>query len=183
MYGLVNKGLQELLIARFGEATWEKIKAHAKIEEELFISNESYPDSLTYSLVSSACAVTFIRADELLFAFGEYWVMQTGRISYGALFDAAGKTLPEFLNNLPNFHTRVKMMFPKLEPPKFKIANQTPSSLELHYVTHRPGLTDFVRGLISGLGRSFRTEVRSSLISSKSSGAEHDVFLIEWTPQ
>ena len=180
MYGLVNKGLQEILTARFGEATWLKIKAHAGVTDELFISSESYPDEITYKLVAAANSITFTPVDELLFEFGEYWVMQTGRISYGALFDAAGKTFPDFLKNLPNFHTRVKMMFPKLEPPRFRVENMTDSSLELHYITHRHGLTDFVRGLISGLGRSFRTEVQCSLMASKANGAEHDVFMIKW---
>ncbi len=180
MYGLVNKGLQGLLVERFGQATWEKIKSHAGVTEELFISSESYPDEITYQLVGSATSVTGAPVDQLLFEFGEYWVLQTGRASYGALFEAAGKTLPEFLRNLPDFHTRVKMMFPKLEPPKFRVENPGDSSLELHYITHRPGLTDFVRGLISGLGKSFRTEVKCSVVASKLGGSDHDVFLIEW---
>ncbi len=179
MYGLVNKGLQEILTARFGEATWLKIRAHAGVTDELFISSESYPDEVTDELVAAANCITLTPVDELLFGFGEYWVMQTGRISYGALFDAAGKTVPDFLRNLPNFHTRVKMMFPKLEPPRFRVESITDSSLELHYLTHRPGFTEFVRGVISGLERSFRTEVQCSLTASKANGADHDVFMIK----
>ena len=39
---------------------------------------------------------------------------------------------------------------------------------------------EFVRGLLSGLGRKFGTPVRTTLMRSKAEGADHDVFLVEW---
>ena len=53
--------------------------------------------------------------------------------------------------------------------------------MHLHYFTHRAGLTSFVKGLLSGLGKKFGTPVRSSLLQSKDAGADHDAFLVEWT--
>ena len=38
MYGLVNRGIEELVCTHFSEETWEAIKAHARINHEAFIT-------------------------------------------------------------------------------------------------------------------------------------------------
>lgn len=180
MYGLVNKAVQEMVIHRHGQSVWEDVKSRAGVEEELFLSSEPYPDEVTYRLVQAASEITGTPAHAILFAFGEHWVLHTARQGYGALLDAGGESLPEFLANLPNFHTRIAMIFPRLNPPRFQVTALSAHSLHLHYFTHRPGLAPFVEGLLSGLGRKFGTPVTSRLIESKSEGADHDVFLVEW---
>ena len=54
MYGMVNKAIADLVCSGFGEDKWEEIKAKAAIDIDFFISNESYPDEITYKLVGSA---------------------------------------------------------------------------------------------------------------------------------
>ena len=117
MYGLVNKAVEEMVKRGFGPEAWEQVKAKANVEEAVFISNEPYPDELTFRLVHAASEVTGIKPDDILFSFGEHWITHTSRHGYGALMDAGGKTLPEFLINLPHFHTRIALIFPKLRPP------------------------------------------------------------------
>jgi hypothetical protein len=51
----------------------------------------------------------------------------------------------------------------------------------LHYFTHRPGLADFVVGLVQGLGKMFSTPAEARLIESKAEGADHDIFHVTWT--
>lgn len=180
MYGLVNKAVQEMVTNLYGEGMWEKVRERAGVEAELFLSNEAYPDEVTYRLVAAASELSGVAAEQILFAFGEHWVLHTARHGYGSLMDAAGKSLAEFLRNLPNFHTRIAMIFPKLSPPRFEVSDETAGSLHLHYFTHRPGLTEFVRGLLAGLGSKYGTPVRSTLVRSKADGADHDEFFVEW---
>lgn len=180
MYGMVNKAVEEMVVSRFGQDTWEKIKARAGIEIDVFISNDPYPDDITYRLVGAASEVLKLPADKILEAFGEHWVLHTAREGYGSLMKAGGKTLRDFLINLPNFHTRVTMIFPKLQPPKFTCTDICDTSLNLHYQTHRPGLTPFAVGLIQGLGKMFNTAVKITVLQSTATGATHDVFHIEW---
>ena len=51
MYGLVNKAVEGLVVSNFGEETWEQIKGRASVDIDMFISNDSYPDSITYDLL------------------------------------------------------------------------------------------------------------------------------------
>jgi hypothetical protein len=182
MYGMVNKAVEDMVCMHHGEAVWEQIKAKAGVDVEVFFGNEAYPDEITYKLVAAGSEVLNLPPEAILEAFGEHWVLRTAQQSYGSLMRAAGKSLPEFFANLPNFHTRVSMIFPKLQPPRFKTSEVTDRSLKLHYFSHRPGLTPFVVGLLQGLGKMFKTPVKVQLLESKAQGADHDVFYAEWGP-
>lgn len=182
MYGLVNKAVEEMVCLHHGEEAWEKIKAAAGVDVDVFMSNEAYPDDVTYRLVGAASEVLGVSVERILFGFGEHWVLHTARDAYGGLLQAAGKTLPEFLQNLPDFHSRVSMIFPDLRPPQFSCSDIGPDSLRLHYRSHRKGLAPFVIGLISGLGKMFDTPVTARRVESVDDGADHDVFLLSWPP-
>lgn len=177
---MVNKSVEEMIIAAHGEGQWREIKRRAGVTEEIFISNEGYPDDLTYRLVGAASELLKLPPVDILRGFGEHWVLHTAQHGYGHLMQAGGKTLGEFLVNLPQFHDRVILLYPKLQPPRFAVTDVTPQSLRLHYYSTREGLTHFVEGLISGLGKLYNTPARSSLQQSRADGADHDVFLIEW---
>ncbi len=181
MYGLVNKAVEELVVTGFGEDKWEAIKEKAGVDVDVFISNECYPDEMTYKLVGAAVEVLGLPSETILNALGEHWVFKTAATSYGPMMKSGGKTLKEFLLNLPNFHTRVAMIYPKLEPPRFQCTDVTEDGLHLHYFSHRAGLTAFVTGLLSGLGKLYETPCTSTVLERKDQGADHDVFAVSWT--
>lgn len=180
MYGLVNKAIEELVVTNFGEDKWELIKQKAGVEVDVFVSNSAYPDAMTYDLVGAASEVLGAPASSILIAFGEHWVLKTAATSYGAMMRAGGTSLKEFLVNLPNFHTRVQMIYPKLQPPRFECSEIREDSLHLHYFTHRQGLTDFVIGLVQGLGKLYSTPATARVIATKAAGNDHDVFEVSW---
>ena len=182
MYGMINKAVEDMVCLHHGAAVWEKIKAQAGVEVEVFMSNESYTDDITYNLIRAASEVLQLSTEQILLGFGEHWVLHTAEEGYGALMQAAGRTLPEFMRNLPNFHSRVTMIFPKLKPPHFECTDITGDSLRLHYYSHRPGLAPFVIGLMQGLGKKFKTPVTVRQMAAKAQGADHDVFEVNWTP-
>lgn len=180
MYGMVNKAVEEMVVAAHGETVWLDIRRRAGVTEEVFISNEGYPDEITYRLVDAASEVMQLPPQKILHAFGEHWVLHTARKGYGHMLAAGGSTIADFLCNLPRFHDRLALQLPKLVPPRFEVTDRTPRSLHLHYITHRNGLTPFVEGILSGLGQMFATPVTVTLIEPRGPGAGHDVFLVEW---
>ena len=159
MYGLINKAVEGLVRSKFGDATWDRIRTRAGLPDEPFISMEQYDDKTTYDLVGAASAELGAPAEAILEEFGVYWVKYTGEAGYGELMKGAGKTLPEFLKNLDQMHTRIKLSFPHLAPPSFRVSDETASSLKLHYYSKRPGLAPLVVGLLRGLGDRFDVDV------------------------
>jgi hypothetical protein len=144
------------------------------------VSNEAYDDALTYRLVAAASEVLSLPPREVLFRFGQYWVLTTAREGYGELLDATGRTFPEFLRNLPSFHTRVVLLLPKLRPPTFTILEETDHSRRLRYESDRAGLAPFVEGLLSGLAQLYMARLEVSHVVRKDDGAACDEFVVRW---
>ena len=93
---------------------------------------------------------------------------------------AGGSSLKDFLINLPNFHSRVMLMYPNITPPEFKVTDMEESNLNLHYYSTREGLSDFVVGLLQGLSILFDTKAQITIVESRDKGDDHEVFNINW---
>jgi hypothetical protein len=180
MYGIVNKAIEELISENYGIEKWTTIRKASGVEVEFFLSNEAYDDEVTYKLANSAARELNLTVDEVLEAFGEWWILRTSQEKYGKLMHAGGRNLREFLINLPNFHNRISLIYPKLAPPEFKVTDQTDSTLNLHYYSGRPGLKNFVRGLVVGLGKMYKEEINIELLTCRESGSDHEIFKISW---
>jgi hypothetical protein len=178
MYGLVNAAVQELVQSRFGDAKWEEIKKRAGVDIDLFSRMEQYPDALTYRLVAAASQVLGIPPDDVMIAFGEFWVLYTGKEGYGHLFDLAGNSLREFLFNLDNLHTRVGQNFAHLRPPSFRFDVVSDDVLRMHYLSERHGLCPMVIGLLNGLAKRFHAEVAIDHPVCSRRGAAHCEFIL-----
>lgn len=180
MYGIVNKAIQDLVTENFGAQKWENVLERSGIEEDFFISSEAYDDDITFKLAIAVSEEMNMTVSEVLIAFGEWWVVRTTTEKYGGLMQSGGNNLREFLMNLPLFHNRVMLIYPKLTPPEFKISHILENSINLHYFSKRVGLQEFVRGLIQGLGIMFNTPTKIELLQTRDSGESHEVFKVSW---
>ncbi|MFM6925359.1 MAG: heme NO-binding domain-containing protein [Ferruginibacter sp.] len=180
MYGIVNKAIEDLVKTNFGEHTWDAVKKRSGIDIDYFLSSEPYDDAITYKLAGAVSEEMSIPVGEVLEAFGEWWILKTGKEKYGGLMEAGGKNLQEFLINLPLFHNRIMLIYPKLTPPEFKISDIEEASIHIHYFSKREGLQEFVRGLLQGLGKMYNTPVDIKLIESRDDGKDHEIFKVSW---
>ncbi len=180
MYGIVNKAIEDLVIANFGEEKWEAVKEHSGIDIDFFISNEPYDDEISFKLARAVSEVMNIPDSAVLQSFGEWWILKTGKEKYGGLMEAGGHSLREFLINLPIFHSRIMLIYPKLTPPEFKVSHIEERSIQVHYFSKRNGLQEFVRGLFTGLGKMYNTPTAVELIQSRDDGSDHEIFKVSW---
>ena len=180
MYGLVNIALRDLLCEEHGVDAWQQICVTAGLEDDRFLSIASYPDALTYRLVHAAVAVLGVDQAELLRAFGRHWLLRTAQDSYSELLAAHGDDFLEFMQNLPDFHTRVQLVFPKLKPPEFTCTPLGERCLALRYESRREGLAPFLVGILEGLGQRFRKQLKIELAEARKPGTHHDVFHVSW---
>lgn len=160
MYGLVNRAIEELVIATAGKETWNRVKQQAGVTEATFISMHPYPDEMTYSLVGAASEILEVDAAELLRGFGKHWILFTANEGYGSLLDMAGDTLRDFLMNLDALHARLGMSMPDLQPPSFRVRDGEDGQLTLLYYSERDGLAPMVVGLLEGLGERFSVDLK-----------------------
>lgn len=180
MYGIINKSMEELVTANFGAAKWEAIVKRSGVGIDFFLSNEAYDDSITYQLAGAIAAEMELPLEKVLFLFGEWWILKTTSEKYGTMLQSGGNSLKEFLVNLPAFHNRIMLIYPKLTPPEFKTSDITENSIQVHYYSKREGLKDFVHGLLSGLAKLFSTDADITLLSSREEGHDHETFKVSW---
>lgn len=180
MYGIVNKSIQDLITETFGEDKWEAVKEKSAVDVEFFLSNEPYDDDITYKLAGAAAEVLGISVEEVLQTFGEWWVLKTGKEKFGGLMEVGGNSLKEFLVNLPLFHNRIMLMYPKSTPPEFKVSDIEENSIYVHYHSKREGLQEFVRGLMSGLAKMYEVDADVELIQSRNDGSSHEIYKVSW---
>ncbi len=77
MKGIINKGIQELVEAKFGAEAWGKVKELAKCEKPFFSASEDYPDQMTLDLANATSEVSGLPLQTVLFEFGKFRVSNT----------------------------------------------------------------------------------------------------------
>ena len=68
------------------------------------------------------------------------------------------------------------MTFDNLNPPSFQCQELDAETIKISCFLERPGLTHFVVGLLSGLGKHFQEDVNIEILATKADGAVSDDF-------
>ena len=91
---------------------------------------------------------------------------------------SGGDNFIDFIVNLPNFHSRVMLIYADIKPPEFIVEKVSENKIMLHYFSTRQGLTDFMFGLIQGLGEFYNTPISIIMAADRRNGDEHDIYEI-----
>jgi hypothetical protein len=183
MYGLVNRAIQQMVTTHHGEEVWQRIKERADLQDlDFFSTYQAYPDDVTHRLVAAATEELGLTGDQIMQAFGEYWIAYTATEGYEQLLESTGDTLPEFLDHLDNLHARAALAFPELQPPSFRCEHSADASMQLEYRSKRRGLAPMVTGLLHGLGKRFRTPLAVDQVASRDRGDATDLFHVRLSP-
>lgn len=180
MYGLVNRAVKQVVIENGGDDAWLRVTDKVGYHSIDFVSNEGYPDSLTYDLIAAATAVLGVSSEVFLHELGIHYILTTARVGYGALLEAAGHDIESFLCNLPTMHARIKLIFPHLDPPEFVVTDRDTEHVTLQYFSSRDGLAPFIHGLLIGVGQRYNKALTINQTQYRSE-CGHDTFTTSWT--
>ncbi len=172
MKGIINKGIQELVEAKFGDQAWHKVMELAKCEEHFFSASEDYPDQLTLDLASAAAQVSGLPLETVLVEFGKFWVTNTAPRTYPTFFKLAGTSAREFLLSMGKVHDQVTRSVPNARPPRFDYEELPNARLLIHYRSERR-LCAVLRGLIMGVGLHLGEELQVRETACANQGAPH----------
>lgn len=115
MFGWINDCTESLVCSAFGEDAWHKIKEKAgcTVEDGGFLRYQYYKDSETVDLVLAASEVLNITVDEVLHAFGDYFVSYVKDNGYANVLECLGSSLRDWLSNLNTLHDHLQASYPK----------------------------------------------------------------------
>ena len=151
MYGMIHTAAREMVVSELGQDTWDRIKDHHNLQEDLFVSGEVYDDQVTYALIDTIAEETQLEKAEVLKRFGEFWIKYTAASSYNAVYKMYGKDLFSFLENLNRMHGALEATLPKAQTPTFECMGRSEKQIEILYCSKRQGLEAIVIGLFEGL--------------------------------
>ncbi|MCX5640054.1 MAG: heme NO-binding domain-containing protein [Planctomycetota bacterium] len=180
MLGMVNHALQEMVVERYGEETWAAICADAGVSEPVFVIMRAYPDQMTFDLAAAVARRLDITLPEALHAFGHFWMVYAERQPWGKVMHSMGATVREMLPALDALHARIALTFPGVNMPQFRTETLLGGGMRVEYISTRSGLAPFVHGVLEGLGAMYGEAIEVTQVESRESGAEHDVFLVEF---
>jgi len=154
MYGIINQSIQELILKEFGEETWLRILNKSGVDVAEFQNHEVYDDSYTYKLAGAISEILDTKLENVLKMFGEFWIIEISQKKYPSMMATGGSSFKEFMLNLPTFHNRVYLTYPKLIAPEFKVREDN-DSLLVEYHSAREGLAPLMEGMLIGITKMF----------------------------
>jgi len=165
MKGVIVLSLKEMVQNRFGEGKWKEALKQAGIEKEpIVLPQTDVEDGIELNVVKSLCNVLSLPLQELADAFGDYWVNVYSQRIYSNYYKRA-KTAREFLMMMDSVHTDLTKSMPNAHPPKFKYETPDEKRLIMTYISDR-GLIDFMVGLIKGVGRFYKEDLKVKKIGN-----------------
>jgi Haem-NO-binding len=166
MFGWINDCTECLVLSKFGQETWHQIKAKAncQVEDGGFLRYKYYPDSDTVELVVAASEVLGISVDDVLHAFGDYFIDYVQDNGYSNVLECLGTNLRDWLSNLNSLHDHLQASYPKgFVAPIFwseddgkEEAGNVDGAILVHYFSHRGSLlVPLVVGCIKKLAKVY----------------------------
>lgn len=179
MYGLVNRAIEQLVVSQKGPDAWAHVCQVAGWPDEGFVALQPYDDGVTYRLVAAVSQEFDMPPDQVLRAFGEYWILYTAEQGYGDMLNSCGTNLRDFLRGLNQLHVRIETTMRNVRPPNFEVIDLAPNLMELTYESEREGLAPMVEGLLTGLAKRFGQRIDVKHVSARATGVPRDVFHIQ----
>uniref|UniRef100_A0A672I5Y9 guanylate cyclase n=1 Tax=Salarias fasciatus TaxID=181472 RepID=A0A672I5Y9_SALFA len=187
MYGFINTCLKSLVIEKFGEETWLKLRKEAGVQDT-FMTHEVYEDEITLQLVSAACKLLGVAPEVVLMQFGEYFFEFCKRSGYDHMLRTLGGNLFEFTENLDALHSYLSLSYKEMNAPSFRVERNPDGTLLLHYYSDRRGLCHIVPGIIGAVVKDFfSSELTMEIVNQveeleRTGKKEHVVFLVKQQP-
>ncbi|XP_043849657.1 guanylate cyclase soluble subunit beta-2-like [Dromiciops gliroides] len=182
-YGFINTCLQSLVIEKFGEETWEKLKSCAEIQDA-FMTYTVYDDVITIKLIQEACKFLGVSMEDILKMFGEYFFKFCKMSGYDRMLRTLGGNLTEFIENLDALHSYLALSYQAMNAPSFRVEKREDGAMLLHYYSDRRGLCQIVPGIIEAVAKDFfNMDVTMEILNKgeeeeRTGKKEHVVFLI-----
>lgn len=168
MKGTIHKCAEKLIIEKFGVEKWEELLQAIGLDEfHTFLINDDVDEGLTRELFQKAPAILGITDQQLLDAFGEYWVHTYAPKVYPAYYEGV-KSTKDFLLKLDTLHAEITDNIENARPPRFGYKWLDENTLQMDYSSSRGMLPLFI-SLAKGLQSYYKDEMKIESVDNANS--------------
>jgi hypothetical protein len=161
MFGWINDCTECLVVAQYGEETWHRIKEEAScnVPDGGFLRYKYYHDRETVDLLVAAAKVLEITVDDVLYAFGGYFLGYVRDNGYSNVLECLGSNMRDWLSNLNSLHDHLVASYPEgFIAPVFwsEDDHEQEGAILVHYHSRRgPLLVPMVVSLLEAIGKDY----------------------------
>ena len=165
MKGAIVQCLGDLAKTNFGNDKWEQSLETAGLNKaSFFMPVQNIDDEKVMKIITSLCKVANITLAQAADAFGNYWVNVYAPKLYGSYYKGANNSR-ELLLKMDEIHANVTKNIPNALPPRFEYEWKDNRTMIMKYKSNR-GLIDILLGLVKGVGRYYKEDLKVTKISS-----------------
>ncbi|MGZ3757150.1 MAG: heme NO-binding domain-containing protein [Mucilaginibacter sp.] len=176
---ITNNTIHKSIKALYSQDKYNAIHKLSQITNDLFTST-SCEESVTYKLACELSADAKIPVEDTLRAMGECWLLTVGREKHLGLLKCGKLNFQDLLMNIPLFYERIMQLDKKQSDVDLSIRTNGSTSVDFEYMSGKPGLAEFMRGALHGLGRIFSIPVIVQLIENKNDTNIKSTFRVSW---
>lgn len=179
MKGIVFNLLEDIVVKKYGDDTWDKLLTAAKLDGA-YTSLGSYPDAQLLGLVGAASAALKLPPEAIVRWFGKECIPLFVR-RYPQLFTPHknAKSLVLTLNDI--IHPEVRKLYPGADVPVFDYETNGANSVSLGYHSKRK-LCAFAEGLVEGTAAHYGQTVTIKQPKCMIRGDPKCVLACEFSP-
>lgn len=159
MYGIFHTALRDLVRNNYDAGLWHQIVNKAGLCEDHFLRAKDYDDEISFKLFDTAAAELEIAVDQLHEKLGLQFITD----SASHLIDTLTMgSRPGFDHTILGIHEMVSTLsrtMPGFSMGRFPAENLGVGRYRLHYVSARPGMVPFVRGMIFGIANLYSKRI------------------------
>jgi hypothetical protein len=159
MKAVVINCLESMVYERFGRPAWEATLAGAGlVPTTRYLPSQDIDDRIVMKIFDAACTTLNLSKSQAADAFGDYWVNTFCQKIYKPYFRGANSAR-DLLIKMDQIHENVTQNMERANPPRFGYQWKDDKTLRMQYKSSR-GMIDVLVGLIKGVGRYFREDLR-----------------------
>jgi len=156
--------LESMISEGYGKPKWEATLVNAGLPGNTrFLASQDIDDRVAMKIFDATCTTLNITKRQASEAFGDYWVNEFCQRIYKAYFRGS-KTARELLLKMDQIHENVTMNIESARPPRFGYRWKDDKTLLMEYRSGR-GMIDYLVGLVQGVGKHFRENLRVRKLS------------------
>ncbi len=160
MKGILPKLMQEFILEKYGEATYEKMQQ--EMGHPTFLPTQNYPDQVLRQMADLVAAMLHKDQGDIFRELGRYTIKGFKHL-YPGYFKASN--LKDFYLTMNDTHARLTKDMPGLEPPRFTYEDQG-NTLIMTYHSRR-NYPEYFEGILRGAAEFFQEPVKIMVASGQ----------------
>jgi hypothetical protein len=145
---------------------WDEVLRRSGLPRNLKVTAiADVDDAIINTILKNVGEVLNLSMDQVIDAFGDYWVNSYGPKVYKAYYRGINSA-KEFIMGMDKIHEQVTRIMPNAHPPRFDFEEIDEHTLKVHYKSHRKMINLYI-SLAKGVGKFFKTPLTIKKLSEE----------------